>query len=123
MPSRGFEPPEISLKAVYVDCRPPSLPVLLRLALLSGTVVALLGYAANRAVFSLLAALLVVDILTLLLAQRQVVCYGCGAVYSHLHIARYHRAWDRSIAERIAKEPVEHPSFLLAPPERAETTR
>ncbi len=112
-----------SCNELYVRKNFPQVTPFVVVLAFSGTVVALLGYAANRAVFSLLAALLVVDILTLLLAQRQVVCYGCGAVYSHLHIARYHRAWDRSIAERIAKEPVEHPSFLVAPPERAETTR
>ncbi len=87
----------------------------------SGTVVALLGYAANRVVFGLLAALLVLDVLTLLLAQRQAVCYGCGTVYSRVRIPRYLRVWDRSVAERFAKDPVELPAFLAraSPPVEA----
>jgi len=80
----------------------------------SGTVVAVLGYAANPIVFALLAALLTVDALTLLLAKRQLVCYGCGAVYSSLRVARYHRRWDRAVAERVAKEPMELPAALQA---------
>jgi hypothetical protein len=81
----------------------------------SGTVVAALGYAANPIVFALLATLLAVDVLTLLLARRQLVCYGCGAVYSALRIARYHRPWDRAVAERIGREPVDLPAALREP--------
>ena len=60
----------------------------------------------------LLALLLAVDVLTLALSERQVVCYACGAVYSRLRIARYLRRWDRSVAERVAREPVDLPAVL-----------
>lgn len=78
----------------------------------SGTVVAVLGYANNPIVFALLATLLAVDVLTLALARRQLVCYGCGALYERLRIARYHRRWDRSVAERVGRQPVDLPTVL-----------
>ena len=87
---------------------------------LSGAAVALLGYANNPLVVALLAALLVVDVVTLILARRQLVCYGCGAVYWALRIARYHRPWDRAVAERVAKEPIELPTVLVEPEARKE---
>lgn len=89
----------------------------------SGTVVALLGYSANPLVFGLLAVLLTLDALTLLLAQRQVVCYGCGAVYARLRIARYLRRWDRSVAERVAKDPVDLPTALAGPAHETEQSK
>lgn len=78
----------------------------------AGVAVALLGYSTNPIVYGLLALLLAVDVLTLALSERQVVCYACGAVYSRLRIARYLRRWDRSVAERVAREPVDLPAVL-----------
>lgn len=80
----------------------------------AGTAVALLGYAASPVAYALLAALLVVDVATLFLAERQLVCYACGATYTRLRIARYHRRWDRGVAERVAREPLELPAALAA---------
>lgn len=96
---------------------PQVTPFIVVLAL-SGATVALLGYATNPVVVALLAALLVVDVLTLLLARRQLVCYGCGAVYWAVRIARYHRPWDRSVAERVGREPIELPTVLIEPEHR-----
>lgn len=81
----------------------------------SGAAVAILGYATNPLVVAALAALLVVDVLTLILARRQLVCYGCGAIYSALRIARYNRPWDRSVAERVGKDAIELPTMLIEP--------
>jgi len=78
----------------------------------AGVAVALLGYSTNPIVYGLLALLLAVDVLTLALSERQVVCYACGAVYSRLRVARYLRRWDRSVAERVAREPVDLPTVL-----------
>lgn len=102
---------------LYARKNLPQVTPFVMLLAFSGTIVAALGYAANPVVFTLLAALLVVDVLTLLLARRQLVCYGCGAVYSRLRIARYHRAWDRAVAERVAREPVDLPAILRESPE------
>ena len=96
---------------------PQVTPFIVVLAL-SGATVALLGYATNPVVVALLAALLVVDVLTLLLARRQLVCYGCGAVYWAVRIARYHRPWDRAVAERVGREPIELPTVLIEPEQR-----
>lgn len=82
---------------------------------LSGAAVAILGYATNPLVVALLVALLVVDVLTLILARRQLVCYGCGATYSALRIARYNRPWDRAVADKIGQEPIELPTVLIEP--------
>ena len=81
-----------------------------------GVAVAILGYTANPVVFGLLAALLAVDVLVLLVAQRQLVCYGCGSTYTALRIARYHRRWDRAVAERIGRSPPELPAALRMGP-------
>lgn len=80
-----------------------------------GVAVAVLGYTANPVVFALLAALLAIDVIVLLVAQRQLVCYGCGSIYTSLRIARYHRPWDRAVAERVAKSPPELPAALANP--------
>jgi hypothetical protein len=92
--------------------RPQLLPLVALLAFL-GAGVALLGYATNPLVYALLAALLVVDILTLFLVRQQLVCYGCATVYREVRIARDHRPWDRTMADQIAKEPVDLPTALI----------
>jgi len=89
----------------------------------TGSVVALRGYATDPRVFALLAALLVVDVLTLFLARRQLVCYACGATYDRLRIARYHRRWDRAAAERIAQEKPDLPSVLAAEAPQPDSTQ
>ncbi len=79
----------------------------------SGAVVAILGNATHPLMMALLATLLVVDVLTLLLARRQLVCYGCGAIYWSLRIARYHRRWDRAVADRLGKDSVDLPTVVI----------
>lgn len=80
-----------------------------------GVAVAVLGYSNNPIVYALLALLLAVDVGTLLLAQRQIVCYGCGAIYSAARVARYLRSWDRTVAERVAKVPPDLPTVFASP--------
>lgn len=67
----------------------------------AGAVIGLLGYSNNPVVLPGLVVLLVIDIATLALASERLVCYQCGSVYSKLRIARYHRRWDRTEAERV----------------------
>lgn len=93
---------------------PQVTPFILVLAF-SGVAVAALGYATNPLVNGALAALLVVDVLTLALARRQLVCYGCGAIFHRVRIARYMRPWDRAVAERVGREPIDLPTVLLEP--------
>jgi hypothetical protein len=64
--------------------------------------IALLGFATSPAFLAILAVVLVLDIGVLLLARTRLVCYRCGSVYEQLGIARYHRHWDPTVAERDA---------------------
>jgi hypothetical protein len=69
-----------------------------------GAIVGLLGYANHPLVLPALVVLLAVDVATLVLARTRLVCYRCGSVYSRCPIARYHRRWARSEAERVGAE-------------------
>ncbi len=104
---------------VYVRKNFPQVTPFVIVLAFSGAAVALLGYSTNPVLYALLAVLLGVDVLSLLLSERQVVCYGCGAVYTRLRVARYLRPWDRTIAERIAKAPPELPTALASSPPTA----
>ena len=66
-----------------------------------GAVVGLLGYATNPLVLPALVVLLIVDVATLALARERLVCYRCGSTYAGARVARYHRRWSRSEAERV----------------------
>lgn len=82
---------------------PQVTPVVAVLAF-SGAMVSILGYAAHAAATALLVALLVADLLIITLAVRQLVCYRCGATHEGVRVARYHRPWDRTMAEKVARE-------------------
>ena len=70
----------------------------------AGTVLALLGYATEWWILTLLAIVLAIDIGVLVFAESRLACYRCGSTYRKLKIARYHRPWDRGMAERTKKE-------------------
>jgi len=82
---------------------PQVTPVVAVLAF-SGAMVSILGYAAHAAATALLVTLLVADLLIITLAVRQLVCYRCGATHEGVRVARYHRPWDRTMAEKVARE-------------------
>ena len=65
---------------------------------------ALLGYATEWWILALLAIVLAIDIGILVVAESRLACYRCGSIYRKLKIARYHRPWDRGMAERTQKE-------------------
>lgn len=71
----------------------------------AGTVLALLGLADDPRVLAGLVALLALDIAILLLGRTWLVCYRCRSRYRGLPIARQHRTWDRSEAERALADP------------------
>jgi len=81
----------------------------------SGAAASILGLVTNPFVFAGLAVLLALDVVVLVLARTRLTCYGCGASYSGLRIARYHKAWDPAVAERIGKEPMDLPTVLVEP--------
>jgi len=106
---------------VYVRKNFPQVTPFVIVLAFSGAAVALLGYSTNPVLYASLAVLLAVDVLSLILSERQIVCYGCGAIYTRLRIARYLRPWDRTIAERIAKSPPELPTALTVHIEAQDT--
>ncbi len=95
-------------KCVLCDCDrlyrrkvlPQVTPFVVLLAF-AGAIVGLLGYSGNPLMLPGLVVLLVIDIATLGFARERLVCYRCGSVYSKLRIARYHRRWNRTEAERV----------------------
>lgn len=74
--------------------------------------VVILGYAASRWVTAALVLLLVIDVFILVFSKRQLACYRCGAIFERMRIARFHRQWDRAVAEKVAAEPIELPTVL-----------
>ncbi|MHC4809528.1 MAG: hypothetical protein ACYTEV_04090 [Planctomycetota bacterium] len=77
-----------------------------------GAAVGLLGFADRPVVLAVLSAVLVADIAVFTLSRRHLVCYRCHSAYPGEPIARYHRGWDRGVAER-------HPR-PVPPPEAAD---
>ena len=76
-----------------------------------GGIVGALGLATNLPVLLLLIVVLVLDVAILLFSQRRLVCYRCRSSYHGLMIARYHRAWDRAVADRYPLTPAADPGF------------
>lgn len=74
-----------------------------------GAAVGLLGFADRPVVLAVLSAVLVADIAVFTLSRRHLVCYRCHSAYPGEPIARYHRGWDRGVAER-------HPRTMPPPP-------
>lgn len=50
-----------------------------------------------------MSAILVLDVGLLLFSRRRLVCYRCRSSFHRLKIARYHRSWDREVAEKYPK--------------------
>ena len=64
-----------------------------------GAVIGALGLANTPVLWAMLV-ILVLDVAILLLSRRRLVCYRCRSTFHDLPIARYHRSWDRSLADR-----------------------
>jgi hypothetical protein len=66
----------------------------------AGAIAGVLGFATNLPVLTAMTIVLVLDVGILLFSQRRLVCYRCRTSYHELEIARYHRSWDRAVADR-----------------------
>jgi hypothetical protein len=66
----------------------------------AGAALGALGYATTPPMLIAMAVVLVLDIAILVFSRRRLVCYRCRSSYHDLPLARYHRPWDRSTAER-----------------------
>lgn len=65
-----------------------------------GAIVGALGLATNLPVLLTMAGVLALDVAILVFSRRRLGCYRCRTTYYDLPIARHHRAWDRSAADR-----------------------
>lgn len=65
-----------------------------------GAIVGALGLATNLPVLVLLIVVLALDVAILMFSNRRLVCYACRSSHHDVAIARYHRSWDRSVADR-----------------------
>jgi len=73
-----------------------------------GAIVGALGLATDLPVLLTMAGVLLLDVAILFFSRRRLVCYQCRSSFHDLPIARYHRPWDRSIADRYpAPQPLE----------------
>ncbi len=68
----------------------------------AGAAIGALGLATTPPILIAMVLVLVADIAILLLSRPRLVCHRCRTSYHELSIARYHRRWDRAIAERHA---------------------
>ena len=70
------------------------------LAFAGAAVGAFLGPATRPPLLIAMVVVLMADVSILLLARQRLVCHRCRSSYHDLPIARYHRRWDRAMAER-----------------------
>lgn len=75
----------------------------------AGAVVGTLGLATTPPVLIAMTVVLLLDVAILIFSRRRLVCYGCLASYHDLVIARYHRRWDRAVAQRHERPPAPAP--------------
>jgi hypothetical protein len=66
----------------------------------AGAIAGVVGLANNLPALLGMTALLALDVAILAFSQRRLVCYRCRSSYHDLPLARYHRPWDRAVAER-----------------------
>ncbi len=76
----------------------------------AGAILGALGQV-NTPTLIAMVVVLVTDVSILLFSRQRLVCHHCRSSYHGLPIARYHRRWDRAVAERHA--PPTKPSRLL----------
>ena len=67
----------------------------------AGAAIGALGLVATTPpILITMVAVLVADVSILIFSRHRLVCYRCRSSYHDLPIARYHRGWDRAVAER-----------------------
>ncbi len=81
----------------------------------TGVLISALGLATPPMLIAMVI-VLIADVGIFLFSPQQLVCHQCRTSYHELPIARYHRPWDRAVAER-------HVSPKLAPRQPAASGR
>jgi hypothetical protein len=92
-----------------------------------GAAAGLLGFVTTTEGFAALLLLLLIDVALLLFTKNRLVCYRCQSAYGDLSIARYHRGWDRTKADRYPAQSTAStdraPSARVSGPSRAAVRR
>ncbi|HWB18961.1 MAG TPA: hypothetical protein VG711_01580 [Phycisphaerales bacterium] len=88
---------------LYEDKAFPQITGIVVVLAFVGAVIGILQLATNLPILISMGVVLVLDIAILFLSRRRLVCYVCGTTYSRAPIARYHRRWERTVAERYAR--------------------
>ena len=83
----------------------PQVTLFVVLLAFAGAVLGALGYATTPPMLGAMGVVLVLDVAILLFSKRWLVCYRCRTRYHGMPIAKYHRRWDRSVAERYPAPP------------------
>lgn len=78
----------------------PQVTALVIVLAFAGAAVGALGFATTTPMLLLLCAVLAIDVAILLFSKRRLVCYRCRSTFMDMPIARYHRGWDRALADR-----------------------
>jgi hypothetical protein len=86
---------------LFVERAFPQATGLVVLLAFAGAAVGALGLATPPVLAGMIV-VLVIDVAILVRARRRLVCYRCRSSYHELPIARYHRPWDRAMADRHA---------------------
>lgn len=86
----------------------------------AGAVVGALGFA-TPPILGMMVLVLVADLAILLFSKQRLICHRCRSRYLGLPIARYHRRWDRSIADKHTQSTKEQEQTL--PPIRSVPSR
>ncbi len=68
----------------------------------AGAAIGALGLATTPPILIAMLLVFVADVAILLVSKQRLVCHRCRTSYHDLPIARYHRRWDRAVAERHA---------------------
>ena len=66
----------------------------------AGAAIGALGLATTPPILFAMVLVFVADVTILLVSKQRLVCHRCRTIYHDLPIARYHRRWDRAVAER-----------------------
>lgn len=66
----------------------------------TGAALGLLGNDVPPPVLVAMTIVLIADVAILVFSRVRLVCYQCRSIDRDLTIARYHRSWDRSVADR-----------------------
>ncbi len=80
----------------------PQITILVVALAFAGAVVSALGLV-NTPLLIAMCVVLALDIAILVVSRRRLVCYRCRTAYHGLPIARYHRRWDPSTAQRYVR--------------------